>query len=669
MRYSHIIARIGQQYELFNLISYSYDRLVEVELDNLTILRIKTRIDSLDETWQRFSVTHDAISIAISDLSQEEASKVKVHSYFTENLFSVAHESYLSNVEKMRLLLDSHSEPGTTQEMAAQQSSNTTSTITTTCFHQARLPRIDLPKFNGNPSEWLSFKDLFNSLVLSNPTLTEVGRLQYLKTSLVGSAAQLLKNTTLTADNFQKAWDALIAFYENKRLLVNTALHSLLNIKRMSKESAMELEQLYTNIMQIYRSFETLQRPVAYWDDFLVFVATQRLDADSVKAWEQQLGPTRDPPTWTQFSNFLITRLRSLQAFENSRAGKQTTQTTFKSSRSCYHGKSKESKSIDTANCIVCTEKHYTTACPQYSTKTRNQKLAIINKHRLCFNCLGPHRVAQCISTRRCKRCGKRHHTSIHQDAMKEAKANTEPHKSFPENLKSSNDVTSAQSTSEARVLHSNVHPRASQPQILLATAQIIVLSPDGNSTRARALLDQGSEISLITERLTQRLKLPRLRLSVTFVGLGAQSSNKSKGFVHFVIKPYFPSDFENTMSAHVLSSLTTSLPSSDISAKSWSHLEGLQLADPRFMSPGDIDIIIGADIYGQIIKDGIIKGPVDTPIAQSTNLGWIISGPTKTDSSQLQFRSYHVSYDGELCKLLQRSWELESVPTIPQTT
>lgn len=193
---------------------------------------------------------------------------------------------------------------------------NSSATVATTCFHQARLPRIDLPKFNGNPSEWLSYKDLFNSLVLSNPTLTEVGRLQYLKTSLVGSAAQLLKHTTLTADNFQKAWDALISFYENKRLLVNAALHSLLNIKRITKESATELEQLYTNIMQIYRSFETLQRPVAHWDDFLVYIATQRLDADSVKAWEQQLGSTRDPPTWAQFSDFLLTRLRSLQVLK-----------------------------------------------------------------------------------------------------------------------------------------------------------------------------------------------------------------------------------------------------------------------------------------------------------------------------------------------------------------
>lgn len=116
-RLSHILARIEQQYKLFNLISTSYDRLIAVDVVNLTFLRIKTRIDSLDESWQKFSFTHDAINIATQELSQEETEKIKAHSYCTENLFSAAHESYLSNVEKMCLLLDSRSDHGTNQEM------------------------------------------------------------------------------------------------------------------------------------------------------------------------------------------------------------------------------------------------------------------------------------------------------------------------------------------------------------------------------------------------------------------------------------------------------------------------------------------------------------------------------------------------------------------------
>jgi len=69
----------------------------------------------------------------------------------------------------------------------------------------------------------------------------------------------MLSNTTLTADNFAKAWESLISFYENKRLLINAALNSLFNLKRITRESAADLKNLYT---QIYRTLETLGRLV-----------------------------------------------------------------------------------------------------------------------------------------------------------------------------------------------------------------------------------------------------------------------------------------------------------------------------------------------------------------------------------------------------------------------
>lgn len=96
----------------------------------------------------------------------------------------------------------------------------------------------------------------------------------------------MLKNTALVADNFQKAWEALVSFYENKRLLVNSALQMLMTLKQMTKESASELETLYATVTQIYRTLETLGRPVQTWDDILVFITVQRLDSESVRAWE-----------------------------------------------------------------------------------------------------------------------------------------------------------------------------------------------------------------------------------------------------------------------------------------------------------------------------------------------------------------------------------------------
>jgi len=268
MRKTHVEARLEQQIALSRSIANSYDELVKPGLSNITATRIQSRTASLKEDWERFSLVNDAIRIAIRELSFEDQLQVQQHPYLQEDLFTSTKDLYLNSLERITALLEHESttsDNSTSGQMALQVST------AAPYSYQSRLPRIDLPKFNGTQSEWLSFKDLFNSLVTANPTLSAVEKLQYLKTSITGSAANLLSNTALTADNFQKAWEALIAFYENKRLLVNAALHSLFALKRMNGEYAADMEQLHTRMTQIYRTLDSLGRPVAFWDDFLIF--------------------------------------------------------------------------------------------------------------------------------------------------------------------------------------------------------------------------------------------------------------------------------------------------------------------------------------------------------------------------------------------------------------
>lgn len=657
MRLSHIEHRLEQQLTLKELIVHSFDNLVKVGQANVTPARLQARLSSLKDSWEKFSIIHDAISLSIKQITQEEQSQLLQHSYFSDNIFSATYESYLDSMEKMNSFFELDSESYNETPSVQTISQNSSAPL---YFHHARLPRIDIPKFNGSPSDWLSFKDLFSSLILANPTLSPVEKLQYLKTSVIGSASHLLKNTALTADNFQKSWEALISFYENKRLLVNAALHSLLSLKRMTKESAHELEQLYTSIMQIYRTFETLKRPINKWDDFLVFIAVQRLDPDSVKAWEHHLGSSKEPPTWSQFNEFITTRLLSLQAFEKSRMGKASASTHQNTAKSHFQGKMKDTHSNKPSSCLLCSSHHYIANCPQYSSKTIQQRLALINKNKLCFNCLGSHKVSACRITKRCLKCGHKHHTTIHQGTNSKTTAtNVNSAGSTAENSKS----TGSKQT-ENHVLHSSINQRSISSTVLLATAQILVVGPNNDIVKARALIDQGSEVSLISEHLVQLLHLPRSHSSISLIGIGGKKANATKGSTQFTIRSHFNTNAEVCVSAHILSKLTSLLPSVNIQKQSWPHLKGLILADSNFSNPGPIDIILGADVYSQIIEEGIVKGDSHSPIAQRTKLGWIISGSTNINSVSSQFQGYHISADTELHDLLQRFWKLEEVST-----
>lgn len=657
MRLDHVQHHVEQQLRLGDRISNSFNNLITHGLNDITSQKVQECLTLLKDNWERFSIVHKAITLAVAELTDEDQVVIRNHSYFLDDFYVLTREHYLQACTKLNALVEQN------QEVISVSTPRTvllSSNDASTCFHHVRLPRIEIPKFDGTPSNWLSFKDLFSSLVIDNVSLTPVEKLQYLKTNLVGSAALLLKNTTLTANNFTKSWEALIVFFENKRLLVNVSLNSLFSIKRMTKESAVELEKLYTNVLDICRSLEALQCPITYWDDVLIFTIAQRLDSETVKEWEQHLGASTELPTWKQFNEFIVSRLRSLQAFEKSRSGKNVSQQQQGSIKSHFHGQNNSNTDKPSASCHICKQNHFVMNCSQYTNRTVQQKLALIRKHKLCYNCLGLHQSQHCKSLKRCQRCAKKHHTTIHQShqsgnrkTYKEGSTKTsEPAASKPEQL-------------TKQVLHSTKDLGATSVGVLLATALVNIISPTGDHSTARALVDQGSEISLVTERLVQRLQLERTTSTVPLIGIGGQKSINTRGLTSFTLKPHYASAFECTVSAHILPRLTTSLPSVNIEQPVWSHLNGLKLADPHYLTPGSIDIIIGADVYGQLICDGVIKGSADSPIAQHTQLGWIVSGPTTSRVFLHGAHGFHVSIDDDIYKLLHKFWELEEPPSV----
>ena len=140
------------------------------------------------------------------ELCTNDKLNIHNHSYFTNNLFAITHEHYVKLVEKLNALCVLLEQDRKAFQTSINSSASLSSSGLLVFLYHARLPRIDLPKFNGILADWLSFKDLFNSFVIKNLTLSLIEKLQYLKTNLAGSSALLLKNTMLSADHFQKAY-------------------------------------------------------------------------------------------------------------------------------------------------------------------------------------------------------------------------------------------------------------------------------------------------------------------------------------------------------------------------------------------------------------------------------------------------------------------------------
>ena len=81
-----------------------------------------------------------------------------------------------------------------------------------------------------------------------------------------------------------------------------------------------------------------------------------------------------------------------------------------------------------------------------------------------------------------------------------------------------------------------------------------------------------------------------------------------------------------------------------------------LKLSDPDFDKPKEIDIILGYDVYNDIVGCEKIKF-TDKLYARDTLFGWMISGRTPGPSTTF-FNSFHVSIE-----------ELEEIPDFKKTT
>ncbi|XP_072948365.1 uncharacterized protein [Epargyreus clarus] len=173
--------------------------------------------------------------------------------------------------------------------------------------------------------------------------------------------------------------------------------------------------------------------------------------------------------------------------------------------------------------------------------------------------------------------------------------------------------------------------------------------------------MDQGSQVSFITESAVQLLGLKKTSAHTDIIRLGDDegATMPSRWIVSFKIQSRLDPNFVLPVSAYVLRRLTSLLPERKIIQVLPSSFASLELADPSFNTPGKIDLLLSTRVVGEILQEGLVKGPPGTPIAQKTKLGWILSGEVSKTMTVPVCCS--VVARTNVDELLRKFWELES--------
>ncbi|XP_061513044.1 uncharacterized protein LOC133393224 [Anopheles gambiae] len=152
---------------------------------------------------------------------------------------------------------------------------------------KVRLPKIELPTFDGDTTKWLTFKDRFESLVHTASDVPEVLKLQYLLSALKGELASQYDHTQHTADNYEPTWDSLVKRFDHEKRIKREYFKAFAALEAMKNSSADEWQHIVNESNRLVNGMERLEEPVKMWNTPLTSLLFYKLDGDTLMAWEE----------------------------------------------------------------------------------------------------------------------------------------------------------------------------------------------------------------------------------------------------------------------------------------------------------------------------------------------------------------------------------------------
>ena len=280
----------------------------------------------------------------------------------------------------------------------------------------------------------------------------------------------------------------------------------------------------------------------------------------------------------------------------------------------------------NTGKCIFCTGEHSIYRCTNFIKLNSSDRIKFINSNNRCTNCFSDKHASNCPSLYRCNigDCGGKHNSLLHAD-----RSNLHFYLA-----QQGLDSASTSELSEDTTPEENAYCVFSEKCVLLSTAKVILQNQAGDKIVVHVLVDTVSMRSFVTNRVVSALQLKTESINVNVKGIGDTFACRPKAFCHVILSSCSDPTFKSGFDALVLDKLTSKLPPKPIKHSRWPHLENLNLADPEFMRPKDIDCILGAEAYACIALPDNKAGLLNELLAQSTRLGWILVGVTISESS-----------------------------------
>ncbi|XP_038122496.1 uncharacterized protein LOC119771145 [Culex quinquefasciatus] len=522
-----------------------------------------------------------------------------------------------------------------------------------------QLPAISVPKFTGDRKKWTTFKDLYVSTIHNRDDLTDTLKMQYLYSYLDVEPKRQVARFSISEANYKLAWEALTDYYDKKRFTVFSLVREFMDQPSIASATPESLNKLVTSSDEIVQQLDTLGEEFQTRDPWLIHLVLEKLDKDTRAGWSQKVIEKENP----KFDELLSFLKKRCEVLETCSAFSKKVVLDGKKEATKQVISDKKLKALHTTatnqKCAKCSKEHNMYQCEEFRRLSVQERRELVQKVRLCFNCLRPaHCAKSCTSKSSCHtpECKQRHHTLLCTSAANSERASEESGSS------ASVKVVPEKKEEVIASLMVELPEKKRQVLPLLPTAVVKVRKVSGGYVRARVLIDSGSQASLVTEECVRKLELPRRNGKLAVSGLGQQEVGTTRGVVTLQIASRFDEVVVIATDAYILGKLTSTIPSQRFDVANMKLLQNIpELADPDYNRPGPIDIILGSDVFLALLEGGQVKDESGQTVAQRTVLGWIVAGRYDDQAvvhSNHTIVNLHAEMD--LNRTLRQFWEQE---------
>ncbi|XP_065180039.1 uncharacterized protein LOC135810477 [Sycon ciliatum] len=661
----------------------------------------KASVTSVDATTSSASATED---IPVVDEEAHQQTAVQLEEDPRDQNESPA----MINVDGIRRASSSvsiHSTPTTlsTIEVAAQAAVAAMQAARSSPV--VKLPQLKLSQFNGDIMDWPEFWQTFESSVGLRQSLPDVSKFTYLKSVLTGVAAAAIEGIPITAANYPIAVTMLKDKFGQPELIVATLYRKLAQLPQCNNrftEVKATIDQMEKLLRQLEAQGENLDT-----QRVLIQQLFSKFPFQLISKLEEQRSDHTVP--WTVKT--VREMLAKYVAMQNT--VRQFTDNISQTPQSKIHGHQQQHHRPPTMgfvssqasprrepSCVFCRSSHFSDECTNYSTldSRKDQLLSL----RRCFVCLKEGHIARNCAhrSRNCYHCSGTGHSraicpkkgqqynpavEVPKHQQTNSLANGSPQTAAiaavsPAEMPSQEPTAIPDETTELATTSVSTLKAVIQ-SAMLQTAKCNVTDHCGKKVTVNALLDSGSQRSFITAALAKRLQLPVQNEERLYLNTMAATKSKSFNSQSFQLAVNLRDGNMAQIMVNTLPTITNPIVKQAVQQTDLAFLEQLSptaLADsvPHAMETVNIDFLIGADYFWQLVGNNVITLPSGLKLV-SSEFGYLLTGCSSlpdecsnddttslvvTSSGSIFSGAASVSNRNTEDSVLSQFWQLENI-------